>query len=539
MHEWWKQSTVYQIYPRSFCDSNGDGIGDIPGIISKLDELQELGVDLLWLSPVYASPNEDNGYDISDYCAIHPDFGTMEDMDRLIAEAKSRGIGILMDLVINHTSTAHPWFQASRNPESPYRNYYFWRKGGKNGKLPNNWTGFFGGKCWEYDERSGEYYLHLFAPHQPDLNYYEPRVLEEIKKILRFWLDKGIAGFRCDVINILWKDTLADGRKKLILTGLEHYHSREGTHRILRELREIMDEYNAYTVGETVFVDTKKACDLCAPERKELHTVFGFEHMECDQLIVKWFKTPHKWGKFMETLAHWQRDVPWNTIYLENHDQPRSIPRFGSEKYPMESGKLLATLLFTLKGTPYVYQGQEIGMTDFDFTSMAEVRDVESINIYSLLKSACVPAPLRWKIIRATSRDNARTPMQWSARPGAGFTTGTPWLGINGNHKRINVESQKNDPHSLRSWYKTLIALRKENETLLWGEFELLAATDTLCAYRRSYDGKTLTVVLNCCDAMQTVDYTGALLLSSYGGKSFSGTLLPWEAVILRGEENE
>ena len=278
------------------------------------------------------------------------------------------------------------------------------------------------------------------------------------------------------------------------------------------------------------------ACDLCAPERKELHTVFGFEHMECDQFIVKWFKTPHKWGKFMETLARWQKEVPWNTIYLENHDQPRSIPRFGSEKYPMESGKLLATLLLTLKGTPYIYQGQEIGMTDFDFTSMAQVRDVESINVHGLLKSAGVPAGLRWKIIRATSRDNARTPMQWDGGYNAGFTAGTPWLGVNANHRSVNMAAQKKDPHSLRSWYKTLIALRKSSPTLLWGEFELLEATDTLCAYHRVGQGETLTVVLNCSDGVQTVDYSGELVLSSYGGAAFDGTLLPWEAVILREE---
>jgi oligo-1,6-glucosidase len=361
-------------------------------------------------------------------------------------------------------------------------------------------------------------------------------VLEENKKILRFWLDRGIAGFRCDVINILWKDSLESSPKKLILTGLEHYHSLEGTHNILRELREILDEYNAYSVGETVFVDTKMACDLCAPDRRELHTVFGFEHMECDQKVVKWFKTPHRWGKFMTTLARWQEEVPWNTVYLENHDQPRSIPRFGSKRYPMESGKLLSTLLLTLKGTPYIYQGQEIGMDDFDFTSMDEVRDVESVNIYALLKRLHFPKKLRWKMIQATSRDNARTPMQWDRTLNAGFTTGTPWLGINGNYKTVNLAAQKDDPHSLRSWYKTLIAWRKENPTLLWGEFKLLTATDTLCAYQRVGEGETLTVVLNCCDYLQTVDYGGEVALSSYGRTTFDGTLQPWEAVILKGE---
>ncbi|MBQ4039514.1 MAG: alpha-glucosidase [Oscillospiraceae bacterium] len=535
MSQWWKEAVVYQIYPRSFCDSNGDGIGDIPGIISKLDELRDLGINLLWLSPVYASPNEDNGYDISDYCAIHPDFGTMEDMDRLISEAKARGIRIIMDLVINHTSTEHRWFRESRNPDSPYRNYYFWRKGGKNGKLPNNWTGFFGENCWEYDEKSGEYYLHLFARHQPDLNYYEPKVLEEIKKILRFWLDRGIAGFRCDVINILWKDSLESSPKKLILTGSEHYLSLEGTHRILRELREVFDEYDAYTVGETVFVDTKMACDLCAPERKELNTVFGFEHMECDQVIVKWFKTRHRWGKFMKTLARWQNEVPWNTVYFENHDQPRSVCRFGSEKYREESAKLLGMLLLTLKGTPYIYQGQEIGMTDFDFTSMDRVRDVESINIDNLLKRFKIPKKLRWKIIRRTSRDNARTPMQWNGETGAGFTSGEPWLGINANHSSINLKEQKTKPDSVLNWYKKLIALRKDSEILKWGEFKLLKATDTMAAYQRIYNGEVWTVVLNCCEKAQKCEYKGELVLSNYG-KEFSGELSPWEAVILKGE---
>ena len=258
--------------------------------------------------------------------------------------------------------------------------------------------------------------------------------------------------------------------------------------------------------------------------------------MECDQKIVKWLKTSHHWGKFMETLAKWQNEVPWNTIYLENHDQPRSIPRFGSRRYHMESGKLLATLLFTLKGTPYVYQGQEIGMDDFDFTSMAQVRDVESINVDKLLKSAKIPSTLRWKMIRATSRDNARTPMQWKNKLGAGFTSGTPWLGINSNYKTINVEAQKNDPNSLRSWYKTLIALRKENPTLLWGDFRLLEAGDTLCAYQRVGEDETLTIVLNCCDQMQQTQYTGDVVLSSYGSHTFNGALLPWEAVVLRGE---
>ncbi len=533
MSEWWREEVVYQIYPRSFCDSNGDGIGDLPGIISKLDELKALGVGILWLSPVYASPNEDNGYDISDYRAVNPEYGTMDDMDRLIAEAKERGIRVIMDLVINHTSTAHPWFQASRDPASPYRNYYYWREG-TNGKLPNNWTGFFGGSCWAYDDRSGAYYLHLFAPHQADLNYHEPKVLEEVKEILRFWLDRGIAGFRCDVINILWKDSLQSSPKKAVLTGSDHYLSLEGTHRILREMCNILDEYDAFTVGETVFVDTKQACDLSAPERRELNMVFGFEHMECDQRIVKWFKTDFHPARLTKALSRWQQQVPWNTQYLENHDQPRSVSRFGSARYPIHSAKLLATMLFTLKGTPFIYQGQEIGMTNFDFTSMAQVQDVESRNIDALMRSWHVPARQRWRMIAPTSRDNARTPMQWTVEPQAGFTTGTPWLGVNGNYRFVNYASQKENPDSLLNYYKQLIPLRRGSETLLFGSFEPLRISDEVFAYRRVGAGEAYTVVLNFSDKPQRVPYVGELVLSNYGYSRYDGLLQPCESVILR-----
>ena len=533
MSEWWREEVVYQIYPRSFCDSNGDGIGDLPGIISKLDELKALGVGILWLSPVYASPNEDNGYDISDYRAVNPEYGTMDDMDRLIAEAKERGIRVIMDLVINHTSTAHPWFQASRDPASPYRNYYYWREG-TNGKLPNNWTGFFGGSCWAYDDRSGAYYLHLFAPHQADLNYHEPKVLEEVKEILRFWLDRGIAGFRCDVINILWKDSLQSSPKKAVLTGSDHYLSLEGTHRILREMCNILDEYDAFTVGETVFVDTKQACDLSAPERRKLNMVFGFEHMECDQRIVKWFKTDFHPARLTKALSRWQQQVPWNTQYLENHDQPRSVSRFGSARYPIHSAKLLATMLFTLKGTPFIYQGQEIGMTNFDFTSMAQVQDVESRNIDALMRSWHVPARQRWRMIAPTSRDNARTPMQWTVEPQAGFTTGTPWLGVNGNYRFVNYASQKENPDSLLNYYKQLIPLRRGSETLLFGSFEPLRISDEVFAYRRVGAGEAYTVVLNFSDKPQRVPYVGELVLSNYGYSRYDGLLQPCESVILR-----
>ncbi|MBR2895828.1 MAG: alpha-glucosidase [Oscillospiraceae bacterium] len=526
--EWWKDAIIYQIYPRSFQDSNGDGIGDIPGIISRLDHLQELGVDAVWLSPVYCSPGDDRGYDISDYCGINPEFGTMEDMDRLIEEAKRRGIRIIMDLVINHTSTAHSWFEKSRRRVAPYTDYYYWAD------KPNNWTGFFGEDCWVYDEVRGQYYLHLFAKTQADLNYHCPQVLEEVKEILHFWLKKGVAGFRCDVINILYKDSLESSKKSLILTGSEHYLSLEGTHQILRELRKVLDEYDAFTVGETVFVTPKLAHDLCDADRKELNMVFSFQHMECDQYFLKWFKRKFRPKVFMDCLVKWQRELPWNTIYLENHDQPRSIPRFGSEKYWKESGKLLATLLLTLRGTPFIYEGQEFGMMDFDFTKLSQLDDVESHNVDRVLQKLHVPQGTRWKIIRRTSRDNARTPVQWDATPNAGFTTGTPWLGVNKNYKEINLAVQKDDPDSIWSWYKEMIAMRRSSDVLRMGEFIPLETGSQVFAYRRRLRDKQLTVVLNFSNDPAHCVQSGTLIRSNYPTRrQFSGMLAPWEAVIL------
>jgi len=531
--EWWKDAIIYQIYPRSFQDSNGDGMGDIPGIISRLDHLQELGVGAIWLSPVYRSPDEDNGYDISDYCDIDPRYGTMADMEQLIAEAKERNIRIIMDLVINHTSTEHQWFQKSRQRIDPYTDYYYWADGTGNGKLPNNWSGFFGGNTWAWDEERGQYYLHLFAPHQADLNYHCPYVLEEVKKILRFWLEKGVAGFRCDVINVLWKDSLASSKKKLILTGSEHYLSLDGTHEILRELRKVLDEYEAFTVGETVFVSPKLAHDLCDESRKELSMVFAFEHMECDQYIVKWLKRDFRPKVFFDCLVKWQKELEWNTIYLENHDQPRSIPRFGSVRHWKESGKLLATLVLTMRGTPFLYQGQEFGMLDFDFTELSQLNDVESHNVDRVLQSVHIPQSLRWKIIRRTSRDNARTPVQWSAETNAGFTAGKPWLGINSNYSDINLAAQEDDPDSIWSWYKELSALRRGSEVLKRGDFIPLETTNQVFAYRRQKGQKSLTVVLNFSDKCASTTQKGQVVKSNYNRRDFDGTLQPWEAVIL------
>lgn len=539
--KWCQEQTVYQIYPRSFQDSNGDGVGDIPGIISRLDEIRDLGIGIIWLSPVYASPDIDFGYDISDYRAINPEFGTMDDMKQLLAEAAARGIRIIMDLVINHTSDQHEWFQASRDPLSPYRDWYFWRPG-RNGKPPSNWTGFFGGPCWTLDEKSGEYYLHLFAVGQPDLNYHNPVILSEVEDIMRFWLDLGVAGFRCDVINLLCKESLEDGRPSLILTGSEHYLTREGTHEILRCLRrDVLDHYDCFTVGETVFVTPQTGRELCAPARRELDMIFSFEHMEADQIFVKWFKRPFSARKFAKALARWQAALEWNANYLENHDQPRSISRFGDDsRYRAESAKLLAVLLFTLRGTPFVYQGQEIGMTNFDFTSMDQLRDVESHNIYGLMKQLHFPAGLRWRMIRATSRDNARTPMQWDDTANGGFTNGTPWLGVNANHKTINLAAQKKDPDSVLNFYKTMIRLRAGNETLKRGEFRLLS-DGRLMAFERHLDGDSLTIILNFSARRRRIPRRlladgGSVLVSSSGRKAPDGFLAPYEALILQRE---
>jgi len=535
MAKWWQERVVYQIYPRSFQDTNGDGIGDIPGIIERLDYLRDLGIGIIWLSPVYPSPNADYGYDISDYCAINPEYGTMEDMDRLIAEAGKRDIKIIMDLVINHTSDEHPWFIQSRDKQSPYRDYYIWRPG-RNGKPPNNWMSFFGGSTWEYDEKSGEYYLHLFSKKQPDLNWRNPKVMEEIQNIMRFWLDKGIAGFRCDVINLLYKTSLENGKIRLamVLPGSEHYVSQEGTHEILRTLRrEVLDHYDCFTVGETVFVTTEDAKLLCGSDRRELDMVFSFEHMETDA-FAKWIRRKFDPARFARVISKWQDALEWNANYLENHDQPRSVSRFGNDgRYHSESAKVLGTLLLTLRGTPFIYQGQEIGMTNFDFTGIDQIRDVESHNIYNLAKRLHIPEPLRWKIIKPTSRDNARTPVQWDSSPNAGFTTGRPWIDVNSNYTTINAASQADDPNSILNWYRKLIALRNSDKILVYGNFKALEITRHVFVYRREVEGRSITVLLNFSDKPRKADYSGRLVLSSYDRSSYSGTLEPYEAVLL------
>jgi len=536
--QWWKERVVYQIYPRSFQDSDGDGIGDIPGIISRLDTLKELGVGVIWLSPVYKSPDADNGYDISDYRTIDPKFGTMADMDKLLKQAARRDIKIVMDLVINHTSDEHEWFQKSRDKDSPYRDYYIWQPPKRDGSPPNNWTSFFMGDAWEFDEKSGEYYLHLFDKKQPDLNYNNPKVIEEVADIMRFWLDKGVAGFRCDVINIIYKTSLADGKRAIALQGMEHYKSQPGAHDILKKLRrDVLDYYDCFTVGESVMVDVDEAKLLCEPDRKELDMLFYFDHLEVDRFIARYIPKPFRAKRLLDVLTKWQRGLSWNAVYLENHDQPRIVSHYGNDGELWErSAKMLATMHLTLRGTPFIYQGQEIGMTNFDFSSFEQLKDVESFNMEKLMRRLWIPAPLRWKWISISARDNSRTPMQWTGDDGAGFTTGEPWIGINGNHKRINYESQQDDPGSVLQYYKDMIALRASSDTLKYGDFEPLFTRGGAIAYARTLDDERYVTALNFSKmpARTPITINGDVTVSNVGRDIYDGILMPYEAVVLK-----
>ena len=498
-HHFRKDMVIYQIYPRSFQDSNGDGLGDIPGIISRLDYLQQLGIDTIWLSPVYQSPDADNGYDISDYKAIQPAFGTMEDFDNLVAQAKLRGIGIVMDLVINHTSDEHAWFQKALAGDEKYKDYYIIRKG-KDGGLPNNWGNFFAMCPWsKFGNSEDEYYLHLFAEKQPDLNWHNPAVLEEVKDIMRFWLQKGVVGFRCDVINILYKNTLADGKKQLALTGKKHYLSTPGCHEILRTLRkEVLDEFNAFAVGETVFVTLDQAKDLCDEDRAELDMVFSFEHMGCDDLGLKWFKTRLRPKKLMRSLVKWQTGLDWNTNYFENHDQPRFISRFAdADGFRREASTMMAGLTMTLRGTPFIHEGQEIGMTNGNFRCLKQIQDIESHTVNEMARHLGIPAKMRWDMIRRGTRDNGRMPMQWSDGQNAGFTTGKPWLKINGDYKQVNVAKEQADPDGVLRFWQTMIALRKTDEALIDGDFVPVLVSNNIFAFERALNGRRLLSLCN------------------------------------------
>jgi oligo-1,6-glucosidase len=500
---WWKESVVYQIYPRSFLDSNGDGIGDLPGVVSKLDYLQELGVNVLWLSPVYRSPNADNGYDISDYQSIHPELGTMADWDNLLSEVHRRDMKLIMDLVVNHTSDEHPWFvEAKANPLSPKRNYYIWRN------KPNNWASCFGGSAWEYDPDSGEYYLHLFFRKQPDLNWANPELRREIYAMMRWWLDKGIDGFRMDVINFIAKDNrFPEGREEgagPYYWGGEHFVNGPRVHEYLQEMyREVLSGYPIVTVGETPCITPEEAILYAGGSRRELNMVFSFEHMELDCASGdKWAIKPWQLSRVKKVLSKWQTGLygrGWNSLYLGNHDQPRSVSRFGNDgRYRQESAKLLATLLFTLQGTPFIYQGEEIGMTNVAFSAIEDYRDIETINFYRTQKEKQRPVADIMKAIHAKSRDNARTPFQWDGSVQGGFSSNSPWLRINPNYSTVNAEEDRADPAAIFHYYRKLIALRKRYPVLIYGDYRLLLPEDEqVYAFVRTLGQEKVLVILN------------------------------------------
>ncbi|MCQ6267475.1 alpha-glucosidase [Fictibacillus sp. WQ 8-8] len=506
---WWKDSTVYQIYPRSFNDSNGDGIGDINGIIEKLDYLKDLGIDVIWLSPVYKSPNDDNGYDISDYKKIMDEFGTMEDWERLLDEMHQRGLKLIMDLVVNHSSDEHPWFQESRkSKDNPYRDYFIWRPG-KDGAEPNNWESCFSGSAWQYNEATGEYYLHLFSKKQPDLNWENPKLREEVYDMMKFWLDKGIDGFRMDVINFISKvPGLPEAHNpsgKTYAWGGDYFMNGPRIHEYMQEMnKEVLSHYDVMTVGEMPGVDTEEAALYTADERDELNMVFQFEHVDLDAGPGgKWDLKPLELKDLKATFTKWQKGLEgkgWNSLYLNNHDQPRMVSRFGNDKeYRVESAKMLATFLHMMQGTPYVYQGEEIGMTNVQFETIEEYQDIETLNMYheKVIDGGEDPGQVM-KSIYVKGRDNARTPIQWDDSENAGFTEGTPWLKVNPNYKEINAKQAVEDPVSVYHYYKKLIQLRKENEIIVYGSYDLILEDHPqIYAYTRTLGDEKLVVILN------------------------------------------
>lgn len=540
--KYFKNHVVYQIYPRSFCDSNGDGIGDIPGIISKLDYLRDLGIGIIWLSPVYKTANADYGYDVADYYSINPEYGTMADMEHLIEEAKRKGIKIVMDLVVNHTSDEHEWFKSSINPDSPYRDFYYWRKGkNKNTEPPNNWTSNFGGSAWTYVPEANAYYLHIFGAKQPDLDWHNPKVLDEVEKILRFWLDKGVYGFRCDVINQIWKESLDDGKKTLWVTGQEKYLMKDGNHAILHKMYEdVFSKYDCMTVGETYNVDFKNARRFVD---KELDMAFQFDTVNSDKFLVPVFKTRFKPAKFKKTLFDWQKELDWNAVFLENHDQPRSLGRFGNtKKHSKESAKELATVLLTLRGTPFIYQGEEIGMTDYPMFMPEQYKDPVDNYVYGLLRKFHFPKKKALQLVQNCNRDNARLPMQWDDTNNAGFTSGTDtWLPLNPNFKEINVAKEKDDPDSVLNYYRALMEFRKKTPALIYGNFEPIKTKGAIMAFYRSYKGEMLFVLINLTGKYQRLpkklsSLIGEVLFSNYphAGFTYKKRLHPYESLIIK-----
>ena len=544
---WYKDAIIYQIYPRSFCDANNDGLGDIPGIISKLDYLKELGVNCVWLSPVYDSPQEDNGYDISNYKDIYKPFGTLEDFKVMLDEMHKRGIRLIMDLVVNHTSNEHPWFKSAiSSKDSPYRDYYIIRKGRKNGKKPpNNWSGFFAEKAWEKVDDE-DYYLHLFAKGQPDLNWENPKVREEVKDILRFWLDMGVDGFRCDVITLISKDQRYKSVTPTIaLAGKQYFINGPRLHEYLHELnKNVLSNYDCMTVGETVLSSLDDAKLLVAPEREELSMIFNFDHTDTDNYLgIKWFYRKFSLVRLKKVINKWQQGLfnkGWNSLFIENHDQRRSVGRFGTDdkKYRYQSATMLGATYFFLQGTPFIYQGQEIGMTNGDFTSMDELRDVEIKNTYALANKVKILKPMIEKHKFDLNRDNARTPFQWNNEEYAGFSKVEPWLKVNSNKEFINVEQDLKNEQSIIKFYQQLISFRKGNDVIKQGEYTCLNKKDkNVFIYKRKLDDKEIIVISNFKAKPIKVKYINnlsnyKLVLGNYPNES--DTLQPYETRVYK-----
>lgn len=552
--KWWKESVVYQIYPRSFMDSNGDGIGDIKGITSKLDYLKELGIDVIWLSPVYQSPNDDNGYDISDYQAIMQEFGNMEDFDEMLAAAHERGIKIMMDLVVNHTSDEHRWFVESRKSKNnPYRDYYIWRDA-KDGREPNNWGSCFGGSAWQYDETTDMYFLHLFSKKQPDLNWDNKVVRREVFDMMTWWLEKGVDGFRMDVISMISKvPGLPDGPKdKDALYGDFGPSVINGphVHDYLKEMRkEVLSKFDTITVGETSGVTVEEAVKYAADDESELNMVFQFEQNDLDGgEHGKWNLNKIYLPDLKAVLNRWQTYLEgkaWNSLYWSNHDQPRIVSRLGNdtEAYRELSAKMLATCLHMMKGTPYIYQGEELGMTNVPFASMDEFRDIESINAYREYTENGIIAPEdMMKYLNYKSRDNARTPMQWSDEENGGFTKGTPWIKINSNYTTINAKEQMEREDSVFHYYQKLISLRKKEPVIVYGTFALLMPEDEdIFMYTRTYEQEKLLVICNFSQKERELEIPeewerGTILLGNYKDAAVGRKmcLRDYEAIVIK-----
>ncbi|EOR22063.1 alpha,alpha-phosphotrehalase [Niallia nealsonii AAU1] len=552
---WWQKAVVYQIYPKSFQDTTGNGVGDIQGIIKRLDYLKELGVDVLWLTPIYASPQKDNGYDISDYYSIHHEYGKMEDFDQLLKEAHQKGLKIIMDIVVNHTSTEHEWFkQAASSKDNPYRDFYIWKDGKEDGREPTNWQSKFGGNAWQYDEKTGQYYLHLFDVTQADLNWENEKLRDEIYKMMQFWFEKGVDGFRLDVINLISKNQAFPDDDGSVAPGdgRKFYTDGPRVHEFIHEMnQEVFSKYDSMTVGEMSSTTLEHCIKYTKPERNELSMTFNFHHLKVDYPNgEKWEIGEMDFHALKQILSNWQvgmnKGEGWNALFWCNHDQPRIVSRYGNDgKYHKESAKMLATTIHMMQGTPYIYQGEELGMTDPKFTSIDQYRDVESLNMYNILQANGKPEEEILEILRRKSRDNSRTPVQWNGEKNAGFTEGTPWIETAQNYKVLNAENALKNKDSVFYHYQNLIKLRKEYDIITDGDYELLAPDDDkIFAYLRSTDKEKLLVVNNFYEEEvefklpEHIDMTGLtseILLSNYSNSAFFGEsmkLRPYESII-------